>query len=126
MLPVAFPVQADLLEHCRDTSYSEGMDFMTEPQVWVLMGLFSAIMLGGLTLSTTLMMNAMRSGLDAIRETMDARFIGVDGRFEAMDARFASLESKMDARFEAVNTKLEHLDRDVTALSRKVFGVAGD
>ncbi len=28
----------------------------------------------------------------------------------------------MDAKFDAINVKLDHMDRDIQALSRQVFG----
>lgn len=92
---------------------------MTEPQVWTLIGVFAAIMLGGLTLSTTLLMNVIRAGFRGV----DARFEAVDSRFEAVDARFESIETKFDAKFEIVNVKLEQLDRDMTAVHRRIFGI---
>ncbi|QTV79967.1 hypothetical protein [Microbacterium sp. NIBRBAC000506063] len=99
---------------------------MNEPQIWVLIGVFSALMLGGFTLSTTLMMHSMRSSIGGVRDAMTAGFTAVDAKFAAVDAKFESLERTMDARFDAVNIKLEHLDRDVTALSRKVFGISSE
>ncbi|MBO1902209.1 hypothetical protein J4H92_09650 [Leucobacter weissii] len=68
---------------------------MTEPQVWVLIGVFAAIMIGGFTLTTTLLLRAMKSGFETV-----------------------------DAKFEVLNVKLEHLDRDVSALMRHTFGIA--
>lgn len=81
---------------------------MTEPQVWVLIGVFGAIMLGGFTLSTTLTMSTVRSAVGGLEKKMDAKFVAVD------------------VRFDAVNTKLEHLDRDVSALMRREFGFPGE
>lgn len=70
---------------------------MNEPQVWTLIGVFAAIMLGGMTLTTTMIMKVTTTAV-------------------------AGLRGEMNARFDAVETKIEHLDRDVAALSRKVFG----
>ncbi|MBO1902950.1 hypothetical protein J4H92_13460 [Leucobacter weissii] len=86
---------------------------MTEPQVWVLIGVFAAIMLGGFTLTTTLILNAMKAG-----------FTAVDAKFEAVDAKFEAMDAKFEAGFDAVGVKLEHLDRDVSALMRHTFGIA--
>lgn len=70
---------------------------MTEPQVWTLIGVFAALMLGGFTLSTGLLTRVIRSG------------------FEAVDAKFDAV----DAKFDAVNARLDHLDRDVSALMKR-------
>jgi hypothetical protein len=39
-----------------------------------------------------------------------------------LEARIDSVEKTMTARFDAVNSKIDGLDRDVQALSVKVFG----
>jgi hypothetical protein len=70
---------------------------MTEPQVWVLIGVFAAAFFALIGIVTT-----------NFHRTMEARF-------EAMTAR-------MDAKFDVMNMKLENMDRDIQALSRHVFG----
>jgi hypothetical protein len=116
------------------------MEPMTEPQVWTLIGVFAAIMLGALSLMTTLITRSITVATDGLRGEMVARFEKTDARFEAMDAkfearfeaveyrfqamehRFDAMEAKVDARFETISAKLEHLDRDVTALMRRAWG----
>ena len=66
---------------------------MTEPQVWVLIGVFAAAFFGMIGTVTT-----------NFNRTMDARF----------DA--------MNSKFEIINVKLENMGRDIQALSRHVFG----
>ncbi len=70
---------------------------MTEPQVWTLIGVFAAIMLGGMTLMTTLINRSTTAAIEGLR-------------------------GEMNARFDTVNAKIEHLDRDVTALIRRAWG----
>jgi len=74
---------------------------MNDPQIWTLIGVFAAIMLGGMTLMTTMIMKVTTTAVDGLR-------------------------GEMTARFDSVETKIEHLDRDVAALSRKVFGESPD
>lgn len=81
---------------------------MTEPQVWTLIGVFAAIMLGGMTLMTTLIMRSTTTAIEGLRGEMNARFDTVDVRFDAM------------------NVRIDHLDRDVTALMRRAWGEAAD
>jgi hypothetical protein len=102
---------------------------LTEPQVWTLIGVFAAIMLGAMTLMTTLIMRSITVAIDGVRREMIARFEAVEYRFQAMDAkfegRFDAMEYRfqaMDARFDAMDAKLEHLDRDVTVLMRRAWG----
>ncbi|PZQ90876.1 MAG: hypothetical protein DI534_06215 [Leifsonia xyli] len=91
---------------------------MNEPQVWTLIGVFTAMMLGGLTLSTTLTMRAFSSSIDGLRGEMSSLRGEMSGRFE-------SAAGEMNARFDTVESKIGHLDRDVAALTRKVWGEPG-
>jgi hypothetical protein len=70
---------------------------MTEPQVWVLIGVFATAIFGMLTWQTISFNRALKTSIDSLREVMDARFASVDA-------------------------KLDGLDRDVQALTRHVFG----
>jgi len=80
----------------------------TEPQSWVLIGIFATTMLGGLTLSTNLIMR-----------TVTASITGVEGRLEG---KIDGLRAEMNARFDGMGTRIDHLDRDISALSRRVWG----
>ena len=90
---------------------------MNDPQVWTLIGVFAAVMIGGMTLMTTLIMRTTTTAIDGLRGEMNGRFDGVRGEMHG-------LRGEMNARFDTVETKIEHLDRDVAALTRKVFGEA--
>ncbi|MFT4231009.1 MAG: hypothetical protein QM602_12040 [Microbacterium sp.] len=76
---------------------------MNEPQVWVLIGVFTTIMLGGMTLMTSLINRATAAAIGGLRAEMNARFDAVN------------------ARFDAVNDKIDHVDRDVTFLMRRAW-----
>ncbi len=84
---------------------------LTEPQVWVLIGVFSAAFFGLIGIVST-----------SLNRTMNARFEGMNYRFEAMESRFQSMEARVDSKFDIINVKLENMDRDIQALSRHVFG----
>jgi len=88
---------------------------VTEPQGWVLIGLFTTIMLGGMTVMTTLLMRSMTASIDGLRGEMN----GLRGE---MNGRFDGLRGEMNARFDAMATRIDHLDRDVAALSRRIWG----
>lgn len=84
---------------------------MTEPQVWVLMGVFATAIFGMLTWQTISFNRALRTSLDGLGSR-------IDGLREATEARFAAV----NARFDTVDSKIDGLDRDVQALTRHVFG----
>jgi hypothetical protein len=70
---------------------------LTEPQVWVLIGVFATAIFGMIGIVTTSFNRNLTTSLDGIREVMNARF-------------------------DAINSRLDALDRDVQALTRHVFG----
>lgn len=70
---------------------------MTEPQVWVLIGVFATAIFGMLTWQTISFNRALKTSIDSLREVMNARF-------------------------DTVDSKIEALDRDVQTLTRHVFG----
>lgn len=83
---------------------------MNEPQIWTLIGVFAAstfAMMGWLTSSFTRILRAEIGGVNA----------RIDGLRGEMGARF----ERVDAQFGRVEDRLDHLDRDVQALARKVF-----
>lgn len=81
---------------------------LTEPQVWVLIGVFAAAIFGLIGIVTTGFNRNLATAINGLRETMDARFETMDARFDALDTKFSG--------------KLEILDRDIQTLSRHVFG----
>ena len=70
--------------------------------------------------------DAVGARFDGLEQATGARFDAVAARFDGLEqasaARFDGLEQATAARFSAVDAKLESLDRDVQALSGRVFG----
>ena len=87
------------------------MDLVNEPQVWVLIGVFTTIMLGGMTLMTTLINRATAEAINGVRGEIGGLRGEMNARFEAVHVRFDSLEKRVD-----------QLDGDVAALTRHLWG----
>jgi hypothetical protein len=77
---------------------------VTEPQVWVLIGVFSAAVFGMIGIVTTSFNRTLTASIEGLRDTMNAKFEAVD------------------AKFDALYVKLEAMDRHIQALSRHIFG----
>lgn len=77
---------------------------MTEPQVWVLIGVFATAIFGMMSWQAVWFTRTLTMSIGSLREVMDVRF-------ENVDRQLAELRSKID-----------DLDRDVAALTRHVFG----
>ncbi|EYT60365.1 MULTISPECIES: hypothetical protein [Microbacterium] len=100
---------------------------MTEPQVWTLIGVFAAGMFGTITLISTMFLRTMQNGFDGVRTEMQNEFASV--RTE-MRNEFASVRTEMRSEFANVRTeigavhgRIGHLDRDVNAIYRHLFGI---
>lgn len=97
---------------------------LTEPQVWTLIGVFSTVLFAVLATMSGYMVRTMNAGfdrvdakIDGLRAEMNAKFDRVDTQFERVDTQF----EMVDVKFERVNDRFDHLDRDVQAISKRVF-----
>lgn len=77
---------------------------LNEPQVWTLIGVFSAAIVGILTI-----------GFGSLRSEMKSMH-------SSLSSDIKSFEVRMDSGFDAVNRRIDSLDRDVQHLMRKEFG----
>jgi len=84
---------------------------LTEPQVWVLMGIFATAIFGMLGWQTA----SFNRNLMVVRDSLRA---SIESQGKILDVRFSSLED----RFDRLEHKVDDLDRDVQAISRHVFG----
>jgi hypothetical protein len=81
---------------------------LTGPQVWVLIGVFAAAMVGMIGIVTTSFNRTQAASIGEVRAEIGGLRETMDSRFEALDAKFTG--------------KFDVLDRDILALSRRVFG----
>ncbi len=87
---------------------------MDDPQVWTLIGVFAAVMLGGMTLMTSQLSRVIRAEVDRIDGTLAARIDRIDG---TLSARIDGL----DARLGRIETKVDDLDRELTNLATRFW-----
>ncbi|AMG82830.1 MULTISPECIES: hypothetical protein [Microbacterium] len=85
-----------------------------DPQVWTLIGVFAAVMLGGMTLMTSQLSRVIRAEVDRIDGTLSARIDRIDG---TLSARIDGL----DARLGRIETKVDDLDRELTDLATRFW-----
>ncbi|KAB1866701.1 hypothetical protein [Microbacterium algeriense] len=109
---------------------------LNDPQVWTLIGVFAAVMLGGMTLMTTQLSRIIRTEVDRIDGTLSARMDLIDGTLSArMDRIDGSLSARMDgldgtlsaridgvdARLGRIEAKVEDLDKELTNLATRFW-----
>ncbi|WP_221860378.1 hypothetical protein [Microbacterium marinilacus] len=88
---------------------------MNEPQVWVLIAAFVAMMGTMITVVMTSFVRSMNAGFERLETKFDAKLGALETK---VDARFEAFEARMDVRF-------GQIDADITALTRRVMGDAG-
>lgn len=96
---------------------------VTEPQVWTMIGVFTALMFGMMTTVSTLFVRIVRSEIGGLRGEMNGQVGGLRGE---MIGQIGGLRAEMNARFDAVHVKIDGLDRDVQLLMSREFGKERD
>ncbi|MFE7198228.1 hypothetical protein [Microbacterium oxydans] len=87
---------------------------LNDPQVWTLIGVFAAVMLGGMTLMTTQLSRVIRAEVDRVEGTLSAKIDRVEG---TLSVRIDGL----DARLGRIETKVDDLDRELTNLATRFW-----
>jgi hypothetical protein len=100
---------------------------MNEPQIWTLIGVFAAGMFGTITLMSTMFVRMMQNGFDSVRKEFKSEFASVRTEFRSEFAN-VRMELKSDlasvrTEIQAVNGRIDHLDRDLNAVYRHLFGI---
>jgi hypothetical protein len=99
------------------------MAFMSDMQTWAIIGVFTTIILGGMTAMTTLLTRATNGTLAGMEGRLSGRIEALDQR---LSGRIEALEAHMDGRFEAMGARIGHLDRDVNLLMRRAWNERDD
>ncbi|WP_417504450.1 hypothetical protein [Microbacterium sp.] len=93
---------------------------LNDPQVWTLLGIFAAVMLGGMTLMTTQLSRVIRVEVDRIDATLSARIDGLDtalsARIDGLDTALSTRIDGLDARLGRIESKVDDLDKELTNL----------
>lgn len=89
---------------------------MNDAQIWTMIGAFTALVFGMLTVVSTMFVRVLRAEIGGLRSEMNGQ---IGGLRSEMNARFDAV----DARFETVNTRIDALDRDVQAIVKRTFGL---
>lgn len=85
---------------------------MNEPQVWVLIGVFAAALVGMTTVVLTSLSRQLRDGFARVTSDTAAAVAGLELR---VMERFHGVERRLDG----VERRLEAQDRDIATLMRR-------
>ncbi|MDR5701693.1 hypothetical protein [Agromyces aerolatus] len=78
---------------------------LNEPQIWTVLGVFTTLFFGTLTIFAVLFTRVLRAEIGGLRGEMNAKF-------ETVNTRIDALGSRVDA-----------IDRDVQVLVKRTFGL---
>ncbi|KQR40244.1 hypothetical protein ASF80_13185 [Microbacterium sp. Leaf159] len=102
---------------------------MNEPQVWTLIGVFGAALLGGFTLVTTHFGRVVRAEIGRLEGTLTGKIEALDGRLsgqiEALDGKLSgqieALDAHLNGRIDILDHRFDALDKEVSNLATKVW-----
>lgn len=103
---------------------------MTEVQSWVLIGVFTTIMLGSFAamagyfrFSLTTSLAGVNRSIDLMKDALTAEISASEARTRAeLVASEARTRAELAAAKAELGAQIGNLDRDVQALTRRVFG----
>lgn len=99
------------------------MPEMTEPQTWTLICVFAAGMFGTTTLISAMFARMMQNGFDGVRKEIHSEFANVRTEFRSEFANVRMEIGTVRTEIKAVHGRIDHLDRDVNAIHRHLFGI---
>lgn len=105
---------------------------MSEPQIWAALGILAAACVGMVTVTTQLLMRAIASvtttlqgEISSLRNETKVEFACVRGEIVSLrnetKTEIAGLRTELDLRFTGLQTQIDGLDRDVQAITKRVF-----
>ena len=119
-------VVASVVAFGRSLDDNGGVIELTEPQVWVLIGVFATAIFGMLSWQTVSFNRTLTMAIGSLRTELGAEVgsLRTELRTEVGSLRreMEFFRESVDAKFDTVNHKIDSLDRDVQALTRHVFG----
>lgn len=91
---------------------------MDDPQVWTLIGVFTTMMLGGMTLMTMQFSRVIRAEIGGLRGELRGEIGGLRGD---LSGRLESLEGRLTDRIGALEHKVDSLDKEVANLATRFW-----
>lgn len=91
---------------------------MDDPQVWTLIGVFTTMVLGGMTLMTMQFSRVIRAEIGGLRGELRGEIGGLRGD---LSGRLESLEGRLTGRIDALEHKVDSLDKEVANLATRFW-----
>lgn len=91
---------------------------MNEPQVWTLIGVFGAALLGGFTLVTTHFGRVVRAEIGRLEGTLTGQIEALDGK---LSGQIEALDAHLNSRIDTLDHRFDTLDKEVSNLATKAW-----
>lgn len=92
---------------------------MTEPQVWTVIGVLAATLVSFVAASLTMITRTVNVQFERVSERIDLRFDGLRGELKG---DIAELRTELKGDIGTLHTRLDSLDRDVQAITNRMWG----
>lgn len=96
---------------------------MNDAQIWTMIGAFTALMFGMLTVVSTLFIRVVRAEISGLRHELRGEIGELRGEIRG---EITGLRMEMSSRFDTMDSKLKGLDVEVHALVKHTFGFDRD
>jgi len=102
------------------------VSFVTNPQIWTMIGVFCTVLFGSLGLFGRMIrsdISALSQKIDGVERRLDAKIDGVDNRLDTrISTEVGGLRAVMDARFADVDHRFESLEADMRLIKGHLIG----
>lgn len=96
---------------------------MNEPQVWTAIGVFAAGMFGTITIVLTSFTHIMKTEFASVRKELGSVRTDLQTEIASVRTEMRSEFASVRTEISAVHGRIDHLDRDVNAIYRHLFGI---
>jgi hypothetical protein len=101
-----------------------GVVEMTEPQTWTVIGVFAAMMLGGMTLMTTQFSRVIRAEVGGLRSEMLGELGGFRGELGGIRGDLNGFRGEVNGRLDVIEIRLSRVESKVDDLDTELTNLA--
>jgi hypothetical protein len=94
---------------------------LNDPQIWTLIGVFTAAILGGFTLVITTNSRVIRGEIAGLRGELTAEMRGEFGKLRGELGGLRGELGELRGEVRALSTRVDGLDRDVQAITDRMW-----
>ena len=104
-----------------DTPTQTGGMSLDDPQAWTLIGIFTTMMLGSMTLMTMQFSRVIRAEIGGVRGEIGGLRGELRGDIGGLRGQLESLEGRLTGRIDALEHKVDSLDKEVANLATRFW-----